>query len=768
MPPRKVATRGIVAVTLLMGCGRVRTTTSLSATWNESPWNEEVAESTTRNNRVPLQPDDNDDDTSRDGSVPRMTDQDFFLHEEHQDWKQLGSASSSNEGTLGMPAPFKDDRTTDLFVGQSPLSPSSQCWTWAVSFLVPTDNNKKNHKIRHGYPSDPEQLCHAMTPAHQKTLALHIAACHLQDLNRDLFEPQGRCSHAERPTNNGKESVHDPSNRPPNDILQCLSELTDAGMLAYTQYISHVQILCLRLTQESMVAHQESMQQELWKQQVESSRSLSRQLFEMTQAARQSQDELEHWFATVLPQQVHSQVWQTLHEELSLWSTGPLQVWMQSLQNNMTNRLTKVVDTHVTDSQTSMTNWWKEWQQTATIHQAQWWNATHETYVSQMQREWQQHGQAMEGIWNQLQDVQASASGVHRVLVSGWSRLGHWLWKTLGLSVLIRPWYLVLEGLVWYWLTTHWSTRRRHCQRRRDEDKPRSLFRSAVWIGWLGALVEVGLTVLMKEETRGDDSASLLLDLELDDGVRVSFGRWKFRGLTLVLQGLISIVAWWWWKRQTTLQQPSQDNQDSGQSTMAKTQGADCPNPNPLFYPTSYGWYGPPLPPHAYTSTSSPPQPPVFLGRSQRTTYYPPFVSPLPRDATTNTLTHRLESNQQPPHVTVNSPWTFPDGSRAGATWTYPPPNYNTYNAMPPPVSSSGVVSPHNHSEFRQEDDASSTAAETGTTTRPPPLVARSKKRPWSSSSVPLEDEGREMKKCRPAEPMQENDKNEVPGSSLS
>lgn len=128
------------------------------------------------------------------------------------------------------------------------VQPTSQCWMSAVSWL----RAKQEITLQSNGQSD---LCKAMTEGQQKLLALEIANCHMDDLGKPLFKVEGECyeRYNERRAESDNGDTHAVSREPRWDPLSCLKELSNEGTSAYTHYVSHVQILCIRLTQGKMM-----------------------------------------------------------------------------------------------------------------------------------------------------------------------------------------------------------------------------------------------------------------------------------------------------------------------------------------------------------------------------------------------------------------------------------------------------------------------------------------------------------------------------------
>lgn len=121
-----------------------------------------------------------------------------------------------------------------------------QCWRSAVAMI-----QKAELEI---HADSAAALCASLPEAHQKRLALEIADCHMQDRGLPLYQ---NSIVAQRCTTATVDSA---------TVQMCLKHLTDAGASAYMQYITHVQILCTRQTQELFLRHQLEVKDDISRQ----------------------------------------------------------------------------------------------------------------------------------------------------------------------------------------------------------------------------------------------------------------------------------------------------------------------------------------------------------------------------------------------------------------------------------------------------------------------------------------------------------------------
>jgi hypothetical protein len=122
---------------------------------------------------------------------------------------------------------------------------SPRCWQSAVILI---------HKALDIVNADSAAaLCSSLPEAHQKRFALEIAHCHMQDMGMNLYlSPATERKCTESAPTIDSELVH-----------RCLKHLTDAGQNTYTHYITYVQVLCTRKTQEVFSQYQQNLKNEI-------------------------------------------------------------------------------------------------------------------------------------------------------------------------------------------------------------------------------------------------------------------------------------------------------------------------------------------------------------------------------------------------------------------------------------------------------------------------------------------------------------------------
>lgn len=154
---------------------------------------------------------------------------------------------------------------------------SPECWKSAIVVFRKTQDLSDDTTA---------SFCKIMPEEYQKLLALLIAQCHLEDLGKPLFKDvnilASECIH------------HGQSTDERRDILQrCLKQLTDAGASAYTHYVSYVQQLCTRLTQELLMRYQQEVQKEAADRFSNISMQSIQQLETISELAQRHSDQME-------------------------------------------------------------------------------------------------------------------------------------------------------------------------------------------------------------------------------------------------------------------------------------------------------------------------------------------------------------------------------------------------------------------------------------------------------------------------------------------
>ena len=157
-------------------------------------------------------------------------------------------AISLQELTSAVDADYNDHDATRSRDYRNIPAVAPKCWKTATGALL---------KLTSPVSIGSNELCHAMTEHHQKLLALEIAKCHLNDMGMELFQDTQftkRCNG--QILSEGDDRL----------MLGCLKLLSSAGVNAYTHYVSHVQVLCARLTHEAVSAYQQESYERLVRQ----------------------------------------------------------------------------------------------------------------------------------------------------------------------------------------------------------------------------------------------------------------------------------------------------------------------------------------------------------------------------------------------------------------------------------------------------------------------------------------------------------------------
>jgi hypothetical protein len=120
---------------------------------------------------------------------------------------------------------------------------SPRCWQSAIALVQKAEQYLNAESAA--------TLCASLPEAHQKRLALEIAQCHMQDLGKPFYE------------NTAIETLCTTSSVDFDTVQMCLKHLTDAGENSYTHYITYVQILCTRKTQELFLRYQQEVKDDI-------------------------------------------------------------------------------------------------------------------------------------------------------------------------------------------------------------------------------------------------------------------------------------------------------------------------------------------------------------------------------------------------------------------------------------------------------------------------------------------------------------------------
>jgi hypothetical protein len=132
-----------------------------------------------------------------------------------------------------------------------PVSPS--CWASAMMALLGPSSPVGTTT------TDAASFCANLPETSQKRLALELARCHLEDMQKPLFHSHGKAEECSKTSPMLLRSTSNESSA----LRSCLAGLTDAGEHAYTHYMPYLQALCIRKTQELFLRHQQSIKDDL-------------------------------------------------------------------------------------------------------------------------------------------------------------------------------------------------------------------------------------------------------------------------------------------------------------------------------------------------------------------------------------------------------------------------------------------------------------------------------------------------------------------------
>jgi hypothetical protein len=176
-----------------------------------------------------------------------------------------------------------------------PVSPS--CWATALIALLGPSSPAGT--------TDAASFCANLPETSQKRLALELARCHLEDIQKPLFHSHWKAEECTKtsPMLRGDES----------SLRSCLSGLTDAGEHAYTHYMPYLQALCIRKTQELFLRHQQSIKDDLAAEYAEMSRSSIERMESVHQTTARHAEELNAKLAD-MPLAIQNQLADQLSE----------------------------------------------------------------------------------------------------------------------------------------------------------------------------------------------------------------------------------------------------------------------------------------------------------------------------------------------------------------------------------------------------------------------------------------------------------------------
>lgn len=161
---------------------------------------------------------------------------------------------------------------------------SPHCWRSAVTLIRQTDQRDTLHffgsdettttmLFRRSAVNSAATLCAALPELVQKRLALEIANCHLRDFGKDLYKDASMAQYCSMTTTATATRASN-ANANKNDNMNnyssmetvvpiCLQHLTEAGENTYTHYITYLQILCTRRTQELFLQYQQEARDDM-------------------------------------------------------------------------------------------------------------------------------------------------------------------------------------------------------------------------------------------------------------------------------------------------------------------------------------------------------------------------------------------------------------------------------------------------------------------------------------------------------------------------
>lgn len=266
----------------------------------------------------------------------------------------LPSPSSTTKKTTGTTTTTTSSAATttnDNHGSTSTTLLTPKCWKSATTVLAVVLGQAGIHMDDTDVAAT--QLCALLPVQHQKWLALEMARCHLEDLGRSLFrdKPLRDDGYHHDSTNNNdlhnhrqpQESYswcspHDPTLHPI-DLDQCLRQLSETGADAYMHFITYVQQLCIRLTQEMFLEQQQDELRKISTQYHDISAHSLEQMSALRNVADRHAEQLKQMGD--IPVQIHRQLTEKLHEDLS-------KTLQSSLHDELHRQLPLQLEQHMT------------------------------------------------------------------------------------------------------------------------------------------------------------------------------------------------------------------------------------------------------------------------------------------------------------------------------------------------------------------------------------------------------------------------------------
>ena len=216
--------------------------------------------------------------------------------------------------------------------------PQPQCWVDAFKMFQPNNQDDIQGSTK---------VCESIGPHQKKAFAFELARCHLEDVGRDIIDfgddegirnPQDCtiAANSDFPHDFEGEYYHDGSDLPyfPN-LSKCLKYMTDAGLVAYTQFFSQVMQLCNRLTEHMAIDFQQHAATQLAKMSEHATAQFHNLLHRQEEADKEREklmkEHQETYFSTM---QVHQK--KLLDDQTARF--GHIQAWTSNTMKNWQHR----------------------------------------------------------------------------------------------------------------------------------------------------------------------------------------------------------------------------------------------------------------------------------------------------------------------------------------------------------------------------------------------------------------------------------------------
>ena len=244
----------------------------------------------------------------------------------------LGATTTTGSSTTG---------STTTGSSSSPISTrlSTQCWRTGIEIIqqatASSSSSSSSSEFQNsGHTDNPTNqnppfinavaFCSNLTELQLKRLVLEITYCHMHDVDKAMFQStaiQNLCTASSSTPSTSKPFIF----MDLDTIQMCLHHLTDIGYHTYTYFLPHVELVCLRKTQE--LFHQ---------YQYDAMNTVTNNYIRMTQQSKEqlrtNQEQVEHLWNVVtnIQEQLSNELQDQFHNtqvEFDQLFDNQVQVW---------------------------------------------------------------------------------------------------------------------------------------------------------------------------------------------------------------------------------------------------------------------------------------------------------------------------------------------------------------------------------------------------------------------------------------------------------